>query len=328
MRQRDLMRLPNSTHRLCLLAGLFFSIPVAADTTEADRLFGEAKQLLAAGQLERACETFARSQSSERALGTLLNLADCHEKIGRTATALREFRESAAWAERTAEHKRFEVAVRRIAALEDRVARIEFVVSRLASTVEILCDGVSVQANEWDGYALDPGPHLVRATAANKRSFSTTISVPQERARLRVEIPFAAEPPVALVSEKGRASATLRQQRSWTLPGLAIASAGVAVAGLLTGSVYSSSAKSSWDSAQPHCQAGLCDEAGVSDGRRAKTQANIATAMISVGAVAAATAIALGIVDTIKRRTHKRSAVSWSPVWTPNAVGLSFGGEL
>jgi len=53
-----------------------------------------------AGQLADACAPFAEIQRLSTAVGTLLNLADCEEKLSQTASAWAEFRSAAGQSER------------------------------------------------------------------------------------------------------------------------------------------------------------------------------------------------------------------------------------
>jgi hypothetical protein len=58
-----------------------------------ERLFVEGRALMKEGRYEKACETFKTSYDLDpTATGTLLNLALCHEQIGKRATAWAEFR--------------------------------------------------------------------------------------------------------------------------------------------------------------------------------------------------------------------------------------------
>ncbi|MEQ9317575.1 MAG: hypothetical protein RIF41_00390, partial [Polyangiaceae bacterium] len=60
--------------------------PSLADT-EAESLFQQALTDMRAADFVSACPKLARSQELEAKSGTLISLAFCHEKLGRTATA-------------------------------------------------------------------------------------------------------------------------------------------------------------------------------------------------------------------------------------------------
>src|SRR5260221_11014313 len=64
--------------------------PVAART-----LFDEGRKLLADGKYDAACPKLEESQRLDPGTGTLFNLADCWEQIGRTASAWARFLEGA-----------------------------------------------------------------------------------------------------------------------------------------------------------------------------------------------------------------------------------------
>ena len=92
------------------------------NTTIAESLFRDAQTRLAAGDVPAACDLFARSQRVEAALGTLLNLAACHERDGKTATAWTEFQNAIGWAVRTGDHAREQYARAHATSLEATAA--------------------------------------------------------------------------------------------------------------------------------------------------------------------------------------------------------------
>src|SRR5882672_9354066 len=61
------------------------------ELARADSLFNAAKALLDSGQYVDACAKFAESKRLAPGLGVTLYLADCYERIGRTASAWTEF---------------------------------------------------------------------------------------------------------------------------------------------------------------------------------------------------------------------------------------------
>ena len=77
---------------VCLVAIAFASGATAAEPTQADKvaaraLFDEGRNLSAAGKYNEACVKLEESQRLDPGTGTMFNLADCYEHVGRTATA-------------------------------------------------------------------------------------------------------------------------------------------------------------------------------------------------------------------------------------------------
>src|SRR5260221_9700518 len=80
------------------------------DDAGAEALFLEGRRLMDAARFDEACAKFAASQKLAPGLGTLMNLADCEEHRGRTATAWAHFREAAAEAHEAGRTERERVA--------------------------------------------------------------------------------------------------------------------------------------------------------------------------------------------------------------------------
>ena len=71
---------------LCLLAGRSAGAE-PRDPAAAEWLFREGRALMKKGDFAPACAKLAESQRLDPAVGTLMNLAECEERIGRTASA-------------------------------------------------------------------------------------------------------------------------------------------------------------------------------------------------------------------------------------------------
>jgi hypothetical protein len=133
---------------------------------QADALFKEAMQLRSAGNDAAACPKFLASKQLAPAVGVTLYLADCYERIGRNASAWREFREGEKLA-RARNDKRADVAAQRATALEPTLGRLTVsAASPLKPGTEVTVDGASLPQEYWgSALAVDPGDHVVIVAA-------------------------------------------------------------------------------------------------------------------------------------------------------------------
>src|SRR5687767_4595561 len=105
----------------CAVAIIAIAAPAAAQPSEsvaaAEQLFTQARDLFDAGDYAAACPRFEASYKLDPALGTLLNLATCHERLGALASAWGRYREVVAVAKKAGDVTRYDIAVERAAAL-------------------------------------------------------------------------------------------------------------------------------------------------------------------------------------------------------------------
>ena len=86
---------------LWLLLTLVWSAPARADqVADAEALFDAARDLAKSGHYAEACPKFEASLELDEQLGTLVNLADCYENLGRVATAWAGWGAAREWAKR------------------------------------------------------------------------------------------------------------------------------------------------------------------------------------------------------------------------------------
>lgn len=161
-------------------------------TAVADALYRQARDLMAAGKYADACPKFAESQRLDPATGTLLNLAACHEKQGKLATAWIEYSDALVAARRDQREDRVDYARERAAALEPRLSRLTLVLAAGAEEPELMIelDGASVgRAIIGAATPVDPGQHSVRASAPGKKPWTGTIVIAAEADQQTLTIP-------------------------------------------------------------------------------------------------------------------------------------------
>jgi hypothetical protein len=181
------------------LAALSSSAAIAqqssADAALAIQLYDDAQKLMAAGNPAAACPKYAESQKRDPQLGTLLHLADCHEKVGKTASAWAGYKEAAEIAARRnaagGNERREQVARARAAALEPKLSTVVIHVTQAdLAGLEIRRDGEVLGRAVWGSVMpLDPGSYTFVAQAPGKKAWTKTVEVRPGGAKTDVTVP-------------------------------------------------------------------------------------------------------------------------------------------
>ena len=147
----------------------------SSNEAAAEALFSEARTLIGAGRVEEGCKKLEASQRLDPGTGTLLHLADCYEKLGRTASAWARFREAASRAARDGRADWETIAKTRSAELEPKLARLRI---DAPAGVVVHRDGDEIpSAALGTPLPIDPGEHTVTASAPGRKPWSSRISV-------------------------------------------------------------------------------------------------------------------------------------------------------
>jgi hypothetical protein len=166
----------------------------------AEAKFQEGKRLMAAGNISEACAQFAESYDLDASSGTLLNLALCHEKQGKLATAWTEYQEAARLAQDQGRNDRVAAAREKIAGLEPKVPRVTAVAAKPVAGLDVATGSRSLtQGGFGVAVPLDPGSHQVTASAPRHRSWTTTVQLSEGEQRT-LEIPALEEEPALVVA--------------------------------------------------------------------------------------------------------------------------------
>ena len=283
-----------------------------ADQTIALALFDQGKQLATKGDYAAACTKFEAADRLTHWLGVELNLADCYEHLGRSATAWILFLKAADHAERDHD-PRVTYARARAEALAPSLARLTLA-ARPDKSREVRIDHVVVEADALGiALPLDPGEHLIEVSAPGRVPFTRRVSL-TAGATLTLEIPTLAPTPSPVAHQEPVRSH--HRVARW------MGGAGAVLAG--TSIVLGIDAKLRYDAAtRDHCDAHIaCDDVGLDAIRGARLRGNIATVTGIAGAGAIAGAV---VLYALSPREH---AFTVTPVTTPTSVGLAVGGSL
>jgi hypothetical protein len=162
---------------------------------QAEVLFRQGRELMAAGKLAEACAAFEQSQKLEPAPATLLNYAGCREKNGQLATAWGLFLD----AERAtrsatddATKQLHDVAASRATALEPRVSKLAISVAAESQidSLEISRNNERVDPALWNrALPVDGGTYTITAHAPGSAAWSTQVTIATESDTKTVDIP-------------------------------------------------------------------------------------------------------------------------------------------
>jgi hypothetical protein len=297
----------------------------AKAAAESQALFEEAMTLIKSGQYAEACPKLEASLALEPGVGTRYYLADCYQRIGRTASAYAMFRNAEEVAKDKAQR---EEARQRAKTLEARLVRVMIDVPedvRKLPGLLVQRGGEALLTGQFGtAVPVDPGNIPISATAAGKKRWTMMLSAVKEGATLTVQVPTLEELP-----RKGAAPSPAEGAGAKTWPPMRIAGAGAFAAGVVSAGVglglgLVAVEKKNASEKQARCSPdGQCpDAAGVAlraDGRAA---GDSSTALFVVGGVLLAAGTVLYL--TAPRAEAKKSdkpAVSFHV--GPASLGLS-----
>lgn len=277
--------------------------PTAAATL-AETLFQDGKRLLERGAFVEACTKLAQSDALDPAIGTLGLLAACHEQEGRTATAWREYGETARRAE-AVNDERGAFARQRASALEPELPRLLVRLPKGAEGIAVFRNGVRLSSDELGvAVPIDPGTYEIVAQHSGRPEFRATITA-QPRKVTEVEIPDESRPAPVAPPKKDparldagtsnlRTSKDLGPRKVGAIVAGGMGFTGLAVAGAFALSAGSRNAASV--SIEASCTTAASCERGRElreDALRSATVANIA---FGIGAAGAVTALVLALL--------------------------------
>lgn len=163
--------------------------PTQTDAVIAQSLFDEGRNLLAAGKIKEACTKFAESQRLDPGGGTLLNLALCHEREGRLATASAELEAATAQAIKDGRKDRETIARDHFSALQPRLPKVLVEVQGATPDESVALDGNALPRAAWGTpTAVDPGEHHVEASAPGRKPTTRRFRA-DEKTTVRVTLP-------------------------------------------------------------------------------------------------------------------------------------------
>jgi hypothetical protein len=332
-----------------------------ADTTQeeaAEMRFQEALQLMKVGNFAAACPKLVESQRMDPAVGTLLYLGECYDRNGQTALAWATFVAAAESARRDNQPDREKTALDRANDLIARVSKLTIKVppeARVAG-LQVKLDGAVMSEANWGvATALDPGDHIIEATAPGRMPWSSRVTILPRRTQPVLVVPVLApetldaswRPPMAGQTpppqKQARTDWTLLPQRapeadSGTNDGstqrlIGIAAGGVGVAGFAVGAIFGLVSKSKESDSLQYCSPTddtSCKHEGVVMITDAKRDARIANVGFVVGGLGLVTGAVLYLTapqPNTSKSTTRTSDVRIAPLLAPTAAGVAVAGQ-
>lgn len=190
------------------------SFAQARDPVAAEALFRAGRDAVKAGDYASACPKFADSYRLDPSQGTLLNLADCEEHVGKIASAWQRYQSLKQNLQRSDE--RYQYAVDRIKALEPRLPRVTIALAADAPNgTKVYRDGSELGSGSL-GFALpvDPGAHDVRVSAPGYEDKTFELTVKEAESK-KLEVGVGKKLPEAPITsnEPGGGNLSVEKKR-------------------------------------------------------------------------------------------------------------------
>lgn len=313
------------------------------DKAAAEALFDEGVRLMKQNDFSEACPKLEESERIDPAVGTLLYLGECYERVGKTASSWATFREAASLANNSNQAERARVAGGRARELEPKLSRLSIDLTPDAariSGVVVKRSGQRVEPSLY-GTALpvDPGEYSVEVTAPGYETWTAPIMVEAGGVSVSVRVPGLMKvpeapvtpPPTAKTSvsaDQGPAPAPLpppakhRRTTGQTL-GLVVGGVGVTVLGL--GTYFGVRAIGKNSDAEAFCSGNnRCTQSGIDLTDEAKKYASAANIAFALGGGL----VALGGVIFLSTGASDSDRVALVPLLGPNTAAASISGSF
>jgi hypothetical protein len=287
-----------------LCAGHLRAEPSASDRATARALADEAGEALDQKSYEVAADKFGRADALVHAPTLLLGLARAevglHKFVEASESYQRILREGVAPGAPPSFAKALQDAQREIKAITPKLAWLT-VTLREPPTSSVTVDGVEIPKAAMDvKRAVNPGSHVLKATAEGYSPTTTTIEVKEGDAKavtLALDpLPGSALPPPSVAASTGETTAPVAsndssdaaasggsRQRTYGFIGL-----GVGAAGLVVGGVAGIIAIGRHGTLESDCPNGKCPANGQDTIDGFRSMATVSTVGFVVGALAAA----------------------------------------
>lgn len=251
----------------------------------AEALFREGMSLVDAGRIPEACAKFAESYRLDPANGTLQNLALCHAREGKVASAWAEFALLAGQAAQVGQRDRERMARAQVTALEARLSRLTLAFDAASNVSEVLVDDRALGRAAWTTpLPLDPGEHAVTFRAPGKRTATRAIRVPDQATAIRIDVPALEDEPArapTVLLDPAHGEAPHAERSSLRPAAIVVGGAGLVAIGV--GAYLGLRTIALKNDGDRHCTGAYCDSSGLASENDAHTTATWSTIAFGAG---------------------------------------------
>jgi hypothetical protein len=318
-----------------LAAGLFsISLQASADTGTAEILYRDAVKLMEEGKFDEACPKLVESQRIDTATGTLVALSKCYEGAGKTASAWSSYQDLAFAFKKDGNLEGEKAARKRGEDLEKKLDKLLIKATADAPGLVIRRDGQEIgKAILGTPVPVDPGKHIIEATAPGFQVWQTTITLGKESDTQTVVIPPLVEAKKDDVAAGNPGSPGGAPGPNKSLRTVSYVVGGVGVAGVLVGGIFGGLAASAKSTLKTECPNNACPTGQATDDlNAAKSKALISTLGLGIGGAALATGVVLFFVSGSKGEAKDEAKpepkAAFVPVFGPQGGGFSFNGSF
>lgn len=285
-----------------------------------EKLFVDAQEALKAGRVSEACTKFAESNRVDPQLGTLLNLAACHEKDHKPTSAWSEYTQLVDLATKAGDAGRADYARKRAAALAPTLPQMTLHPPKTATITEIAIDGQSIGRSAlMTSVPVDPGAHVL-ALHAGDRTWTQRVTI-ADTGTTTIDV---SEPPPEAIKPTPRDSIVQPQPppavetHASPLRPVGIVVTGVGLAGVVVGSIFGAFAMGEQSTITANCDGNyVCNGDGLAAANRAKAEATVST----IGFIAGGVLVALGVTLFFVGGPAKAKTIAHV---TANGIGVTW----
>jgi hypothetical protein len=311
------------------LAASITSIARADDALKEGRaadLFKQGRTLMEQGKTEEACAAFRASKELVQKAVTLINLAQCDEKLGKTASALGEFTKGLSLAKDEKNEERVDIAREGISRLEPKVVRVTFTIPAEDAEATLLLDGDDLPlAVAKSPTPIDPGQHSIVAKAPGRVDWNGGFTVGPTDKVLTVPVPVLelvkGPDPIKPPDKDKPPQRTRKKKPTGGVSGWAVLGFTVGGASLLTGIITGAASLGMSEKLKENCTNNTCGPDNEGDLSTALGLANASNVLLPVGVVG----LVLGGVAIVVDKPSEEEATTEEPT-VSFRVGPGFTG--